>query len=67
MTSSKPDVEHLPFRAELWPDLPLTLILPQADALIANPIGYGHIHVADALSIPMQILFTMPWTATKVI
>lgn len=46
--------------------LSLTLTLLQADALIANPIGYAHIHVADALSIPMQILFTMPWTATKV-
>ena len=38
----------------------------QADALIANPISYGHIHVADALGIPLHILFTMPWTATRV-
>ena len=38
----------------------------QADALIANPIGYAHIHVADALDIPLHILFTMPWTATRV-
>ncbi len=38
----------------------------QADALIANPIGYAHIHVADALGIPLHILFTMPWTATRV-
>ncbi len=45
---------------------PLTLAVLQADALIANPIGYAHIHVADALGIPLQILFTMPWTATKV-
>ena len=37
----------------------------QADALIANPISYGHVHVADALGIPLHILFTMPWTATK--
>ena len=38
----------------------------QADALVANPIGYAHIHVADALGIPLHILFTMPWTATRV-
>ncbi len=38
----------------------------QADALIANPISYGHIHVADALGIPLHILFTMPWTSTRV-
>ncbi|CAK0786710.1 hypothetical protein CVIRNUC_009924 [Coccomyxa viridis] len=37
----------------------------RADALIANPIGYAHIHVADALGIPLHILFTMPWTATR--
>ena len=42
------------------------LVCLQADALIANPIGYAHIHVADALSIPLHILFTMPWTATRV-
>ena len=42
------------------------MFLLQADALIANPIGYAHIHVADALGIPLHILFTMPWTATKV-
>ncbi|CAL8465481.1 g5017 [Coccomyxa elongata] len=42
------------------PDLPF-----QADAMIANPISYGHVHVADALGIPLHILFTMPWTATK--
>lgn len=33
--------------------------------MIANPISYGHVHVADALGIPLHILFTMPWTATK--
>lgn len=38
----------------------------QADAIIANPISYGHIHVADALGIHLHILFTMPWTATRV-
>jgi hypothetical protein len=37
----------------------------QADALIANPISYAHVHVADALGIPLHILFTMPWTATQ--
>ena len=37
----------------------------QADAIIANPISYAHVHVADALGIPLHILFTMPWTATK--
>lgn len=36
-----------------------------ADAVISNPPTYGHIHVAEALRIPLQIVFTMPWTPTR--
>lgn len=36
----------------------------KADAIIANPPAYGHIHVAEALKIPIHIFFTMPWTPT---
>lgn len=35
-----------------------------ADAIIANPAAYGHVHVAEALNIPIHIIFTMPWTPT---
>ncbi|TPX54732.1 undecaprenyldiphospho-muramoylpentapeptide beta-N-acetylglucosaminyltransferase [Powellomyces hirtus] len=35
-----------------------------ADIIIANPPSYGHIHCAEKLGIPLQISFTMPWTAT---
>ena len=35
-----------------------------ADAIISNPPTYGHIHVATALSIPLHLFFTMPWTPT---
>ena len=35
-----------------------------ADAVIANPPCFGHIHVAEALHAPLQIIFTMPWTPT---
>ncbi|CAN6197592.1 unnamed protein product [Urochloa humidicola] len=35
-----------------------------ADAIIANPAAYGHVHVAEALKIPIHIIFTMPWTPT---
>ncbi|MDG1399957.1 MAG: glycosyltransferase [Candidatus Binatia bacterium] len=35
-----------------------------ADAIIANPPCFGHIHVAEALHAPLQIIFTMPWTPT---
>ncbi|KFY22704.1 hypothetical protein V493_06383 [Pseudogymnoascus sp. VKM F-4281 (FW-2241)] len=35
-----------------------------ADAIIANPPSFAHIHCAEALGIPLHIMFTMPWTAT---
>ncbi|CAO2837577.1 unnamed protein product [Amaranthus hypochondriacus] len=36
-----------------------------ADAIIANPPAYGHVHVAEALQVPIHIFFTMPWTPTS--
>ncbi|KAK0458621.1 glycosyltransferase family 1 protein [Desarmillaria tabescens] len=36
-----------------------------ADAIIANPPSFAHIHCAQALGIPLQLTFTMPWTATS--
>ena len=39
----------------------------QAEAIIANPISYGHIHLADHLGLPLHFLWTQPETATRVI
>ncbi|SPN96558.1 related to sterol glucosyltransferase [Cephalotrichum gorgonifer] len=36
-----------------------------ADAIIANPPSFAHVHCAQALSIPLHIMFTMPWTSTR--
>ncbi|KAI4728751.1 UDP-Glycosyltransferase/glycogen phosphorylase [Aureobasidium sp. EXF-10728] len=36
-----------------------------ADAIIANPPSFAHVHCAQALCIPVHLMFTMPWTATK--
>jgi len=35
-----------------------------ADAIIANPPSFGHIHCAEKLGIPLHMVFTMPWSAT---
>jgi len=35
-----------------------------ADVIVANPPSYGHIHCAEALHIPLHMIFTMPWSAT---
>ncbi|KAL6757984.1 sterol 3-beta-glucosyltransferase [Haematococcus lacustris] len=45
----------------LHPDKPMT-----ADAIVANPPAYGHTHCAEKLNVPLHIVFTMPWTPTKV-
>ncbi|ETN41570.1 uncharacterized protein HMPREF1541_03506 [Cyphellophora europaea CBS 101466] len=36
-----------------------------ANAIIANPVSFAHVHCAQALGVPLHIMFTMPWTATK--
>ncbi|QKD56925.2 uncharacterized protein FOBCDRAFT_186169 [Fusarium oxysporum Fo47] len=36
-----------------------------ADAIIANPPSFAHVHCAQALGIPVHMMFTMPWTATR--
>lgn len=48
----------------LLPD-PVTDIPFVADAIIANPPSFAHVHCAQALGIPIHIMFTMPWTGTK--
>ncbi|CAF4677251.1 unnamed protein product, partial [Rotaria sp. Silwood2] len=35
-----------------------------AEAIIANPPSYGHIHCAQKLQIPLHMVFTMPWSPT---
>jgi UDP:flavonoid glycosyltransferase YjiC (YdhE family) len=34
------------------------------DVIVANPPAYGHIHCAEALHVPLHMIFTMPWGAT---
>ncbi|CAF4192894.1 unnamed protein product, partial [Rotaria magnacalcarata] len=36
-----------------------------AEAIIANPPSYGHIHCAQKLQIPLHMMFTMPWSPTS--
>ncbi|RAK98717.1 UDP-Glycosyltransferase/glycogen phosphorylase [Aspergillus ibericus CBS 121593] len=35
-----------------------------ADAIIANPPSFAHVHCAQALGVPLHLMFTMPWSAT---
>jgi sterol 3beta-glucosyltransferase len=36
-----------------------------AEAIIANPPSFAHIHCAEALGVPLHMMFTMPWSPTK--
>ncbi|RXG50203.1 hypothetical protein VDGE_01069 [Verticillium dahliae] len=36
-----------------------------ADAIIANPPSFAHIHIAEKLGIPLHMMFTMPWSPTR--
>ena len=36
-----------------------------ADAIIANPVCFGHIHVAEALGVSLHTMFPQPWAATR--
>lgn len=36
-----------------------------ADAIIANPPSYGHIHCAEKLGIPLHMMFTYAWTTSS--
>ncbi|KAK4033344.1 sterol 3-beta-glucosyltransferase [Parachaetomium inaequale] len=36
-----------------------------AEAIIANPPSFAHLHCAQALGVPLHLMFTMPWTSTR--
>ncbi|OQR99867.1 sterol 3-beta-glucosyltransferase [Thraustotheca clavata] len=37
----------------------------RANAIISNPVTYGHIHVAEKLGVPLHIMFPQPWVPTQ--
>ncbi|GMF13906.1 unnamed protein product [Phytophthora lilii] len=36
----------------------------RAQAIISNPVTYGHVHVAERLGVPLHIMFPQPWVPT---
>lgn len=36
-----------------------------ADAIIANPPSFAHVHCAEALGVPVHLMFTFPYTPTQ--
>ncbi|PTU23988.1 hypothetical protein P175DRAFT_0469539 [Aspergillus ochraceoroseus IBT 24754] len=55
---------HIP--EDLWNDSVDYRNLPfVADVIIANPPSFSHLSCAEKLGIPVNIMFTMPWSATQ--
>ena len=36
-----------------------------ADAIVANPPSFAHLHCAEKLGVPLHLMFTMPWSPTQ--
>ena len=35
------------------------------DALIANPVCFAHVHIAEAMGVPLHLMFPQPWAPTS--
>lgn len=57
------EILHGCWQSCLMPD-PITNAPFVANAIIANPPSFAHIHCAQALGIPLHLMFTMPWSPT---
>ncbi|KAI2602802.1 glycosyltransferase family 1 protein [Hypoxylon sp. NC1633] len=56
-TDNEKDVNNIKMMGERDPFI--------ADAIIANPPSFAHIHCAEALGIPLHLMFTFPYTPTQ--
>ncbi|KAJ2906199.1 Sterol 3-beta-glucosyltransferase UGT80A2 [Zalerion maritima] len=56
-TDDEKDVQNLKMMGDKDPFV--------ADAIIANPPSFAHIHCAEALGIPLHLMFTFPYTPTQ--
>ncbi|KAI0901577.1 glycosyltransferase family 1 protein [Annulohypoxylon nitens] len=56
-TDNEKDVNNIKMMGEKNPFV--------ADAIIANPPSFAHIHCAEALGIPLHLMFTFPYTPTQ--
>ncbi|KOS44960.1 hypothetical protein ACN38_g4073 [Penicillium nordicum] len=57
------EILHGCWQSCLMPDL-ITNSPFVANAIIANPPSFAHVHCAQALGIPLHLMFTMPWSPT---
>lgn len=56
-TDDEHDINNLKMMGEMSPFV--------ADAIIANPPCFAHIHCAERLGVPLHLMFTFPYTPTQ--
>jgi UDP:flavonoid glycosyltransferase YjiC (YdhE family) len=56
-TDDEHDIHNLKMMGEMSPFV--------ADAIIANPPCFAHIHCAERLGVPLHLMFTFPYTPTQ--
>ncbi|KAI1413568.1 glycosyltransferase family 1 protein [Hypoxylon sp. FL1857] len=56
-TDNEKDIDNIKMMGKMDPFV--------ADAIIANPPSFAHIHCAEALGIPLHLMFTFPYTPTQ--
>ncbi|KAI9784300.1 MAG: hypothetical protein M1839_002361 [Geoglossum umbratile] len=56
-TDDENDIENLKMMGRMDPFV--------ADAIIANPPSFAHIHCAERLGIPLHLMFTFPYSPTQ--
>lgn len=56
-TDDEDDIEKLEVTGDKEPFV--------ADAIIANPPSFAHVHCAEALGVPLHLMFTFPYTPTE--
>jgi hypothetical protein len=57
-TGHDPNTNHFPYHYN-------TVDPFIADAIIANPPSFAHVHCAEKLGVPLHMMFTMPWSPTQ--
>ncbi|KAE8361011.1 hypothetical protein BDV27DRAFT_167263 [Aspergillus caelatus] len=50
---------------DLTSDDPITAAPFVADAIVANPPSFAHVHCAEKMGVPLHLMFTMPWSPTQ--
>lgn len=56
-TDDEPDTSNLKMMGDKHPFV--------ADAIIANPPSFAHIHCAERLGVPLHLMFTFPYSPTQ--